>query len=236
MVDITQPSILGYAITPWFIILCSCIIGTIVFAILVVLGFSKRGSKERELIENAVKNTSNIPVKNIEIPTMDFSIDGQDGTESIVGGKTDKTDPFKTEGFESGTEGLTDGTEGFGIKTEGFDTKTEGLELKTEGLEFKTEGLDLKTEGLDLRTEGFDSKTEGLDMNADSWSKKTEGLEFNSATEAFDTNNTEAFVADKTEGFNGENNGPIKYKSKFCSKCGNKVNGNFCSRCGHQIN
>lgn len=229
MVDITQPSIMGYAITPWFIILCLCIIGTIVFAILVVLGFSKRGSKEREMIENAVKNTSNIPVKNIEIPTMDFSIDGQDGTESIVGGKTDKTDPFKTEGFDSDTEGLTDGTEGFGIKTEGFDAKTEGLELKTEG-------LDLKTEGLDLKTEGLAPQTEGLDMKADSWNLKTEGLVFNSATEAFDTNITEAFTADRTEGFDGEDSEPIKYKSKFCSRCGNKVNGNFCSHCGHQIN
>lgn len=229
MVDITQPSIMGYAITPWFIILCLCIIGTIVFAILVVLGFSKRGSKEREMIENAVKNTSNIPVKNIEIPTMDFSIDGQDGTESIVGGKTDKTDPFKTEGFDSGTEGLTDGTEWFGIKTEGFDAKTEGLELKTEG-------LDLKTEGLDLKTEGLAPQTEGLYMKADSWNLKTEGLVFNSATEAFDTNNTEAFTVDRTEGFDGEDSGHIKYKSKFCSRCGNKVNGNFCSHCGHQIN
>lgn len=200
MVDITQPSILGYPITPWFIVLCACVIGTIVFAILLVLGLSKRESREYEMIENAAKKTSNIPVKNIEIPSMDFSIDGQDGTESIVGGKTDRTEPFKTEGFDSSIEGLTDGTEGFDVKNEGLDLKTEGLDLKTKGFAPQTEGL------------VFNSGTEAFDTNS---------------TEAFTADRSEGFDGEDSDSMKRKSKFCWKCGNKvsanFCSHCGQKL-------------
>lgn len=167
MADINQPTILGYAITPWFIVLCLCIIGAIIFAVLTVLGFSKKGSKEREMLEKAVKNTSNIPVKNIEIPTMDFSIDGQDGTESIA---DNAIDPFATEGFDPRTEGFGMAAEAPNIQTEGFDEKTEGLNLQTEGFHLKTEGLAFHSATEAFATDGTEAfnidKTEGFDVIA----------------------------------------------------------------------
>ncbi len=111
MVDITQPTILGYAITPWLIVLCSCIIGAVIFAVLIVLGFSKRESKECEMIENAVKNTANIPVKNIEIPTMDFGMEGQEATESMIDDNTEEAISYETEVMDFETEVLDDRTE-----------------------------------------------------------------------------------------------------------------------------
>lgn len=174
MVDITQPTVLGCAITPWLITLCLCIVGTIVFTVLVFFCLSKRGTRERQMIENAVKNTSDIPVKSIEIPTMDFGFDGREGTEAIISVETETAGTFETEGFCN--------------ETEGFDDKTDGFELKTEG------------------------------------------LAFDSQTEHFDVGRTEAF-----EEFCQIGEMPQK-KSKFCSRCGNRVEGKFCSHCGHPIN
>ncbi len=208
LIDITEPTILGYAITPWFVVFCLCFIGLIVCAILVVSAFSKKDAREREMIESAVKNTSKIPVKSIDIPTIDFSDESLKGTEAI-NGVFEKTDGF----------GTTGGME----STEGFDIGTEGLSPGTEGFGFRTEGLDLKTEGLDLKTEGLNMQTEGLSQN-----NFTEAFSVSDSTESFEN-------VDKTEGLAGESNNTTARKSKFCSKCGNKVNGKFCSRCGYEI-
>lgn len=145
MADLNQPEILGYAITPWFIILCISFIGVIVSAVMILFGFSKRKVRESEMIDKAVKNTSKIPVKDIDITGLNINSFGEDGTEAI----TCNSETTGTAGF---TDVINDKTEGLGRQTESFDFKeiTEGLEAasETESFTFETSVLNSQTEGL----------------------------------------------------------------------------------------
>jgi len=102
MVDITQPSFLGFTITPWLIILFLSFIGALIFAVSVVSGFSKRNLKEIEIIEKAAKNTSVIPVRTAKVQSSSLSTENQDGTELISYDETEKIDLPSSE--EQGSE------------------------------------------------------------------------------------------------------------------------------------
>ena len=125
MVDVTQPTIFGCAITPWLIIFGICIIDTIVCAVLVITGCVNYKKKERSIIENTVKSTTSASSDDIHIPDLRF---GSNPTESIVGSDSGKTYTFETESFinsavgtHTKTESRTTMDESYG-KTEGFDS------------------------------------------------------------------------------------------------------------------
>lgn len=93
MEDILTPTIFGYPITVWFIVFCLSVIGTVVFAVLVIVGFAKRKSNEAKIVEK-VKNKSKAHEGGIDIPSISFDVSGRSGTESILGGTSSKTASF----------------------------------------------------------------------------------------------------------------------------------------------
>lgn len=118
MTVITQPSIGGYAITPYFIVLCCSILGTILFSVLLARGFLKRDLKERQIIEKSVKRTSVNPAEDTKISAIDFGVVDKGKTECIFN--------EKEESGSSYCEEFVDKTEGFGIGIEGFDRNFSG--------------------------------------------------------------------------------------------------------------
>lgn len=204
MYNLNQPTIFGYAITPWLIVWIIAVLGVIAFLISIVMHFSKRELKEKTMIENAAKNNKSIPVKNIEIPDYESIEIG--ATESNFG---DSTEGLVTNAFIDNTEGFVDKTEGFIDKTEGFIDKTEGFIDKTEGFE-NTESFITYREGIKVsdKTESFIEKTEGLILQQD----KTEG--FTSSLPGISDNKKSNFCSQCGS----------KVSGNFCSRCGYKIN------------
>ena len=152
--NLNEPSILGFAITPWLIILFISAIGIIVSLIMIMSALARKNKKEIELINMAAANTSKIPVKDIDISSL--SLDNQADNETEAFAYTDKT----------GTNTLgdinKDSTEGFDKETESFyesQSQTEGFNINSETESFTQ--ID-QTQGFETMTVPFEEQTEGL--------------------------------------------------------------------------
>lgn len=100
MIDITQPSVLGFPITIWFIAFALSVVGTIVFTVLSIISLKTRKAREQEMINAAVKSTSSI----LANKKADNGTVNEEKTESIFGTPEEKADDFETEGLFSGEE------------------------------------------------------------------------------------------------------------------------------------
>lgn len=88
MVNLSDPTIMGYPITPWLITMFACAIGTIVFAVLIIVGFARRSSRERKMLDKAIMNNASIPVSNKTTGSVAFtrpSGGGAQATPNTVG-------------------------------------------------------------------------------------------------------------------------------------------------------
>lgn len=99
MIDITQPSVLGFPVTVWFIAFTLSVVGTIVFTVLSIISLKTRKAREQEMINAAVKSTSSVLANR----KTDKGTVNEEKTESIFGIE-EKTDDIETEGLFSGEE------------------------------------------------------------------------------------------------------------------------------------
>ena len=146
MTDLNQPSIFGYAITPWFIIVCICGVGIVCCIVAIVVSLLSRKKREIRMIDEAAKNTSKIKLKADEKDVdIDISIDTGIETESIS---------YETSADTSASD--TD-TASFGVESTSFGKSEEVSQNDTEGLIPSTEAFD-KTEGLNFETSAKKNK------------------------------------------------------------------------------
>ena len=142
MADLNGPSILGFPITPWLIILFISLIGIIVSLILILSALAKKDKTELELIKKAAINTTKIPVKDISTTSLLYDSKTDNETEAIS--YTEETEIITNSNSGDVTERVDIGTEGLLIGTE----QTEAL-LQNE-----------QTQSLDFRASSFENETE----------------------------------------------------------------------------